>query len=58
MASDTGPLAPPITQGAQDPLAPQDPPPPQNPGLPPVPQVPHSPQAPQCHNNQYHICHH
>ena len=47
MADDQGPLAPPIVQGAQDPLDPQDLPPPQNPPIPPVPQIPHVPQVPQ-----------
>ena len=35
MAHPEGPLAPPITQGAQDPLAPHDP------SVPPTPQAPH-----------------
>ena len=47
MANNQGPQAPPIAQGAQDPLAPQDPPPHQNTQIPPVPQVPHAPQATQ-----------
>ena len=46
MAGDQYPPAPPIVQGAQDPLAPQDLLPPQNPQLLPVPQVPHALQAP------------
>ena len=47
MANDQGSQAPPIIQGAQDPLCPQDPQPPQNPPIPPVPQIHHAPQAPQ-----------
>ena len=47
MANCKGPLALPIPQGAQGPLASQDPPPPQNPPLPRGPQDPHAPQAPK-----------
>ena len=45
MANDQGRQAPPIIQGAQDPLAPKDPQPHQNHPIPSVPQVPHGPQA-------------
>ena len=45
MANEEGPQAPPIAQGAQDPLAPQNPPPPQNPQIPGVPQAHHVSQA-------------
>ena len=43
MADEEGPQAPPVPQGAHDPLAPQNPPPPQNPQ---IPLVPNAPQAP------------
>ena len=42
---EEGPQAPPIAQGAHDPLAPQNPSPHPNPQIPPVPNVPHVPQA-------------